>query len=209
MKNRYIEISKSRLSQFEEQISWGKINQVIEFGSSYGQTLEDIGIKNKIKNLIGFDLQKPQSSKIKFYKEDLNQINLKKYNKQLKDADLFLFLDTLEHLLNPIGFIKNLASIQKKGSYLVISCPNFKSIRMLFAYIKGQLPKEKYGYFDETHLHWFTENQLKNILINNGFKIKKIKFIYSKNKLLNFIQKFLPSRLTIQFLIVAEKINFS
>jgi hypothetical protein len=205
MKNRYIEISKSRLSQFEEQIPWRKINQVIEFGSSYGDTLEDIGIKNKIKNLIGFDLQKPQSSKITFYKEDLNQINLKKYNKQLKDGDLFLFLDTLEHLLNPIGFIKHLTSIQKKGSYLVISCPNFKSIRMLFAYIKGQLPKKKYGYFDETHLHWFTEVQLKNILMDNGLKIKKIKFIYSKNKLLNLIQKLFPSRLTIQFLIVAEK----
>ena len=205
IKDRYIDISKSRLNQFQDQIPWNKTKRVIEFGSSYGETLEDIGVKNKIKNLIGFDLQKPQGSKITFYKEDLNQINIKKYNKQLKDGDLFLFLDTLEHLLNPIGFINNLASIQKKGSYLVISCPNFKSIRMLFAYIKGELPKEKYGYFDETHLHWFTEVQLKNILINNGFKIKKIKFIYSKNKLLNFIQKLFPSRLTIQFLIVAEK----
>ena len=116
-----------------------------------------------------------------------------------------MFLDTLEHLLNPIGFMKNLASFQKKGSYLVVSCPNFKSIRMLFAYIKGQLPKEKYGYFDETHLHWFTEVQLKKKFIANGFKIKKIKFIYSNNKLLSFIQKLFPSRLTIQFLIIAEK----
>lgn len=206
MKNRYIEISKSRLPQFEEQIPWRKINQVIEFGSSYGDTLESIGIKNKIKNLIGFDLQKPQSSKITFYKEDLNQINLKKYNKQLKDGDLFLFLDTLEHLLNPIGFINNLASIQKKGSYLVISCPNFKSIRMLFAYVKGQLPKEKYGYFDETHLHWFTEQQLKNILIEHRLKVKKVKFIYSKNKVINIVQRLFPSRLTIQFMIVAIKI---
>ena len=205
MKNRYIEISKSRLSQFEEQIPWGKINRVIEFGSSYGDTLEDIGSNNKIKNLIGFDLQKPQSSKITFYKEDLNKINFKKYYKQLKDGDLFLFLDTLEHLLNPIGFIKNLSSIQKKGSHLVISCPNFKSIRMLIAYIKGQLPKEKYGYFDETHLHWFTEVQLKKILMNKGFKIKKIKFIYSKNKALSLMQRIFPSRLTVQFLMIAEK----
>jgi len=205
MKNRYIEISKSRLSQFEEQIPWGEINRVIEFGSSYGDTLESIGIKNNIKKLIGFDQQKPQSSKITFYKEDLNQIKLKKYNKQLKDGDLFLFLDTLEHLLNPVEFVKNLSSIQKKGSYLIISCPNFKSIRMLFAYIKGQLPKEKYGYFDETHLHWFTEVQLKNILQDLGYHIDKIKFIYSKNKLLRLVQKIFPSRLTIQFLIVAKK----
>jgi len=206
MKNRYIEISKSRLPQFKDLIPWGKINQVIEFGSSYGDTLDDIGIKNKIKKLIGFDLQEPKSTKIKFIKEDLNQINLKKYNKQIKNGDLFLFLDTLEHLLNPIGFIKNLSSLQKKGSHLIISCPNFKSIRMLIAYIKGLLPKDKYGYFDETHLHWFTEQQLKNILIENGFKIKKIKFIYSKKRIINFIQIFFPSRLTIQFLIVAEKI---
>ena len=205
MKNRYIEISKSRLTQFEEQVSWKKINQVIEFGSSYGETLEDIGIKKEIKNLIGFDLQEPQSKKIRFFKEDLNRINLKKYSNHLNNGDLFLFLDTLEHLLKPISFINNLSSFQKKGSYLVVSCPNFKSIRMLIAYVKGQLPKEKFGYFDETHLHWFTEVQLKNILINNGLKIKKIKFIFSKNKLLNFIQKFLPSRLTIQFIIVAEK----
>ena len=205
MKNRYIEISKSRLSQFEDLIPWEKIKQIIEFGSSYGDTLEEIGIKNKIKKLIGFDLQKPQSSKIIFFKEDLNQINLKKYSKQLKTGDLFLFLDTLEHLINPIEFLKTLSSFQKKGSHLIISCPNFKSIRMLIAYIKGQLPKEKYGYFDETHLHWFTEEQLENILIKNGFKIRKIKFIYSKNKLLNLIQKLFPSRLTIQFMIVAEK----
>ena len=94
MKNRYIEISKSRLSQFEDLIPWEKIKQVIEFGSSYGDTLEEIGIKNKIKKIIGFDLQKPRSSKIIFFKEDLNQINLKRYSKQLKTGDLFLFLDT-------------------------------------------------------------------------------------------------------------------
>ena len=205
MKNRYIEISKSRLSQFEDQIDWKKINQVIEFGSSYGDTLEDIGINKTIKNLIGFDLQEPEGKKITFFNEDLNQINLKKYSKEFQNGDLFLFLDTLEHLLNPIRFIKNLRSYQKKGTYLVISCPNFKSIRMLIAYLKGQLPKDRYGYFDETHLHWFTEVQLKNILQDLGYKIKKIKFIYSKNKLINLVQKIFPSRLTIQFLIVAEK----
>ena len=205
MKNRYIKISKSRLSQFEGHIDWEKINHVIEFGSSYGDTLEDIGIKKEIKNLIGFDLQKPESKKIRFFKEDLNHISLKKYSKEFQNGDLLLFLDTLEHLQNPIGFLNNLCSFQKKGSFLVISCPNFKSIRMLLAYIKGQLPKEKYGYFDETHLHWFTEAQLKNILQDLGYKIKKIKFIYSKNKLLRLVQKIFPSRLTIQFLIVAEK----
>jgi len=205
MKNRYIKISKSRLSQFEGHIDWKKINHVIEFGSSYGDTLEDIGIKKEIKHLIGFDLQEPESKKIRFFKEDLNHINLKKYSKEFQNGDLLLFLDTLEHLQNPIGFLKKLRSFQKKGSFLVISCPNFKSIRMLLAYIKGQLPKEKYGYFDETHLHWFTEVQLKNILQNLGYNINKIKFIYSKNKLLRLLQKIFPSRLTIQFLIVAEK----
>ena len=84
MKNRYVTISKSRLFQFEDQIPWGKIKQVIEFGSSFGETLNNIGTKNKIKKLIGFDLQKPKSKKITFYNEDLNQINLKKYGKQIK-----------------------------------------------------------------------------------------------------------------------------
>ena len=205
MKNRYIKISKSRLSQFEDQLPWKKINQVIELGSSYGDTLEDIKIKKKIKTLIGFDLQEPHSKKITFFKEDLNQINLKKYSRQFKNGDLFLFLDTLEHLLDPIGFLKKLSSLQKNGSHLVISCPNFKSIRMLIAFIKGELPKENYGYFDETHLHWFGEQQLKKILIGLGFKTKKIKFIYSENKLLKIIQRVFPSRLTIQFLIIAEK----
>jgi hypothetical protein len=205
MKNRYIEISKSRLSQFEDLIPWKKINQVIEFGSSYGDTLKDIEVKGKVKNLIGFDLQEPQSKKITFIKQDLNKINLKKYNKQIKDGDLFLFLDTLEHLLNPIGFIENLTIFQKKESYLVISCPNFKSIRMLFAYIKGQLPKYKYGYFDETHLHWFSEKQLGEILKKRGYQIIKTRFIYSKNKLIRTLQHLFPSRLTIQFMIVAQK----
>jgi len=206
IKNRYITISKSRLSHFKDQIPWHKTKQVVEFGSSYGETLDEIGKKYKIKHLNGFDLQKPKGKEIKFYKEDLNQINLCKYSNQINNSDLFLFLDTLEHLLNPIEFIKKLSAMQKKGSLLVASCPNFKSIKMLFAFIKGELPKEKYGYFDETHLHWLTEKQLKKIFIANGYKVKKIKFIYSKKRIINFIQRFFPSRLTIQFLIVAEKI---
>ena len=92
MKNRYIEISKSRLSQFEENIPWQKINQVIEFGSSYGDTLEDIGIKNKIKNLIGFDLQEPKSSKVTFYREDLNKLISKSIVNNLKVVIYFYFL---------------------------------------------------------------------------------------------------------------------
>lgn len=205
MNNRYSNISISRLSQFQDHIQWSATNQVIEFGSSYGDTLKEIKANKQVNNVIGFDLQKPKSKDIIFFNEDLNQINLKKYSMLMKKTDLFLFLDTLEHLHNPMLFLKDLALMQKKGSYLVLSCPNFKSIRMLFAYIKGQLPKEKYGYFDETHLHWFTEDQLKNILQNLGYKINNIKFIYSKNKLLNLVQKLFPSRLTIQFLIVAEK----
>jgi len=203
--NRYKKISRSRLSQFDGQIPWNSIKHVIEFGSSYGDTLEQIRVNKEISNLIGFDLQKPVSNNILFFKEDLNLISLNKYSSEIKKTDLLLFLDTLEHLLNPIQFLKDLALMQKKGSFLVISCPNFKSVRMFIAYIKGQLPKEKYGYFDETHLHWFTEAQLKNILQDLGYKIKKIKFIYSKNKLLRLVQKIFPSRLTIQFLIVAEK----
>jgi len=205
MNNRYSDISISRLSQFQDLIQWNNTNQVIEFGSSYGDTLEEIRVNKKVKNVIGFDLQKPRSKNISFFNEDLNQINFKKYSKLIKKTDLFLFMDVLEHLLNPVYFLKYLAAMQKKGSYLVISCPNFKSIRMLFAYIKGQLPKEKYGYFDETHLHWFTEKQLTRILTKNSYKVEKISFIYSKNKILALIQKLIPSRLTIQFMIVAKK----
>ena len=205
-RNRYITISKSRLFHFKDQIPWQKTKRVIEFGSSYGETLDEIERNYNIKNLIGFDLQKPKSKTINFFKEDLNLINLKKHINQIKNSDLFLILDTLEHLLNPIGFIEKLSFLQKKGSFLVVSCPNFKSIKMLFAFAKGELPKEKYGYFDETHLHWFTETQLKKILIKNGYKIKKIKFLYSKKRLVNFFQRLFPSRLTVQFLIVSEKI---
>ena len=67
---------------------------------------------------------------------------------QTRVESLYFALDVLEHLSEPFHLIEKFETESNKGDILVISAPNFASVRMLLAWAKGFMPKEDIGYFD-------------------------------------------------------------
>ena len=203
--NNYINISPSRLTEFEKYLPKNKNFSLVEFGPGSGETLLEIKKKYPQSIIKGYDkypCKNHSSLNIDFFDLDGSLIKIKK---ELKEADFLIFNDIIEHLYDPLNFVKNLSDHAKKGATIVVSCPNFKSIRFLKAWLCGELPKEKSGFFDKTHLHWFDREQLEFYFNNSGFTTLDKKYLLSKKVFFYSFQIFMPSRLSSQFQVILKK----
>lgn len=205
--NRYIDFSAGRLDQFEgfiKDISEGLV--VVEFGPGSGDTLKQIEKSYGSARLTGFDMHPNKfSDKFVIHESDLNLFDFNEYCEIISEANVILLLDVLEHLVEPIEFLVILNRFTRKSTRYVISCPNFGSIRMLFAWLSGKVPRNEFGYFDKTHLHWFSPYDFVVLFDGLNYSSSKISYIYSKNLFFKFIQKLWPARLCTQFMLLVSK----
>lgn len=82
--------------------------------------------------------------------------------------DVVTMWEVIEHLHNPLEYIKEIHRILKPGGILALSTPNFKGLTSL-------ITKDKWHLCDpEEHLYYFSPKSIKNILQGNGFQITNI-----------------------------------
>jgi len=206
--NHYINNSPSRLNEIEQIIPINEKFFLIEYGPGSGSTLIDLKKKYSNGNVFGFDIAPTKLKEVDipiFYLNLESHDSLIKYKDIIMQSDFHLFNDVIEHLSKPYDFLEIFVKMIKKKSIIIISCPNFKSIRFLSAWIKGTFPKDNYGYFDKTHLQWFSIDEFVTYFCNKKFNIVKTDYIYSKNKKIRYLQKIYPSRLCSQFQLTIQK----
>ena len=186
-----------------------KINplKVLEIGGGAGFTSEYLC---KLFNCPGtnIDIAVPinRSEIIRHIQLDIS--NTKLIGELKEDIfDLILVLDVVEHIENTeliIGTIKDLCA---NGSYVVLSLPNIKNIRVPYQiYLKNTFPRNNQGIFDKTHLRWFTMQDIKKLLVHNGFKIVDSSYsdhrsFFVKNKLFEKVFGFIFAP---QFIVIAK-----
>lgn len=205
--NRYANASAGRLEQFNDFIKDISNELVlVEFGPGSGDTLRQIERVYSSAVLTGFDMAPTKvSDKCRVHKSDLNSFEFSNYAEIINRANVFLMLDVLEHLSDPVNFLLRLNDLSANSARYVISCPNFSSIRMLSAWINGKIPRNEFGFFDRTHLHWFSPSEF--ILLFRGLNFSKVRvsYIFSKNRFIRSMQKIWPSRLCSQFIVYSIK----
>jgi methionine biosynthesis protein MetW len=87
--------------------------------------------------------------------------------------DTVVTLDVIEHMFDPIRFIRELHRILRPGGHLVLSTPNIRKIQRVLTLIRGRFPRTSYDPvgFDGGHLHYFTSADLRDLLTTNGFDV--------------------------------------
>ena len=114
-----------------------------------------------------------------------------------------------EHINDTDKVMESIKSISNKNTYLVVSVPNIKNIRVPFnIYFKNSFPRKDAGIFDRTHLRWFTKKDIKNLINLNHFKYidssyTDHKSFFLKNKILEKTFGFL---LAPQIIVCGKKI---
>lgn len=152
-----------------------KSQKIADIGCAKGRLLNLLHseFKKPKKNLYGFDRSK---SFVKEAKKTFPRIYLWDFAKKQppkQKFDLVFALDVLEHVENPVPFLKNLISLMKKDSFLVLCTPNINSLSRFIQ------KNHWFGFKDKTHKNFYCRASLSYLLKQNKLKIIKFKTISS------------------------------
>jgi 2-polyprenyl-3-methyl-5-hydroxy-6-metoxy-1,4-benzoquinol methylase len=142
----------------------------------------------------------------------------------LRDKQVIILADVLEHMPDPEQSLKYLMDLQSGQPRLVISVPNIANIYIRLSLLMGNFNYTDQGILDKTHLRFFTRKTIIEMLGKLNLDVQKIwhtpiplekvspffvnsilgRLIYHLLKLATDI---FPTLLGYQFVIIAEKGN--
>jgi 2-polyprenyl-3-methyl-5-hydroxy-6-metoxy-1,4-benzoquinol methylase len=139
---------------------------VLEIGAGGGYLYHYL--KKNVKNYEAVELSNVQSKylskkfKIKTYKE------ISVAPKGVYDA--VIIISVLEHVTDPIGFLKSLKPLLSKKGKIIIECPSINDPLIGLYNIQSY----KNFYYRPVHLNYFNKDHLKKIVRKSGMKISKV-----------------------------------
>lgn len=152
---RYIHISfqKKRTEYFQGFLTSG---QVLDVGAGEGDFGKMLDKKFKVTNL------EYSSSKVKG--KDILKVDFLSFTPH-KRFDAIVFLESLEHVTNPLKYLKKASSLLKENGLIFVEYPRFGSLesKILGKYwLQRDIPR---------HLFHFTEKGLRNIAEKADLKV--------------------------------------
>ncbi|HSW85269.1 MAG TPA: class I SAM-dependent methyltransferase [Candidatus Saccharimonadales bacterium] len=139
--------------------------KVIDIGCSSGNFGAEL---HKQKNCVvdgieidDADVKLAQSKIRKVYKLNVETDDLS----VIKDKyDVVLMMDVIEHLARPAETLEKISRLLKPDGKLIFSVPNMAHISVRLELLAGKFNYRKTGLLDDTHLHFYTEKYLLNVL---------------------------------------------
>lgn len=139
--------------------------RVLDVGCSAGQFLN--ALKGKVKTRVGLELS---ANEVSFIRKHLD---FPVYNEPIQTAkikegpfDLVTALQVLEHVEEPVDFLKHLGTQLKKGGYLYLELPNLDDALVSTYCVPGYAD----FYYREPHLSYFSKKTLALALKKAGFR---------------------------------------
>lgn len=146
----------------------------LDIGYLTGASTVAYGALEKFKEVYRVDisagaLKEAAEKRIKTYLVDINY-------EQLPFPDNFfeciIFVDVIEHLIDPYNIMLEIKRVLKQGGILIIGTANVASLSNRIRILLGHMPRTS---FDEGwnggHLLYFTPIDLRNLLKEYGFEI--------------------------------------
>lgn len=169
------------------------VKSILDIGAAYG---DFVSMASRLGYLVsGIDISEHAVSQAQSRGLSITNDSVDDLLKEKKRYDLITMLDLFEHLNDPVSFLKKSKRLLNKRGYLLIITPSTKS---LSAKILG---KRWYLIDPPQHLFYWSDKNIKKLLLTNGFNIAKIKPLRKKFSLsywihlfsiwtrLNFLQK--------------------
>lgn len=150
--------------------------KVLDVGCGEGETLSWLRSINKCDETFGIEMIEEAGVIAKTIVDHLVIGNIEEYDYSGVKFDLILFLDVLEHLIDPWAVLKKLAAQNlKKGGTVIAIIPNIRYYHVFFPLIfHGQWKYRDTGVLDRTHLRFFTKSSARNLMTDAGLKIMNV-----------------------------------
>ena len=132
--------------------------------------------------------------------------------------DVILMMDVIEHLRCPDRVLRAVRPLLSPNGIVIINVPNVANWRVRFELLRGRWDYRVTGLLDRTHVYFYTQQTLKQLIVNNGFVVDTILptvpadnllgfnlgSSQSRKRLLNLSLESLPGLLAYQFLVRAH-----
>jgi SAM-dependent methyltransferase len=93
---------------------------------------------------------------------------------QLKEYDLILCLDVLEHLTDSVSTLKKLSTRLRPAGHVIVSVPNIAHLSVSVPLLlRRRFAYQDAGILDRTHLRFFVEATAIKLLNEAGFRVTK------------------------------------
>lgn len=139
--------------------------KVLDVGCSTGHFL--YALKDLVKERVGLELNKDHVEFIR------NNLDFKIYSDPIETAaiaedpfDLITSFQVLEHIDDPLGFLKGIARHLKPGGLLYLELPNINDVMLSGYQVSGYAD----FYYREPHVSYFSEATLGILLELAGFR---------------------------------------
>jgi 2-polyprenyl-3-methyl-5-hydroxy-6-metoxy-1,4-benzoquinol methylase len=90
--------------------------------------------------------------------------------------DYIMFIDVLEHLIDPAKTLRVISKFLKKDGKIIFSIPNMANGSVRLQLLQGNFDYEKEGLLDATHLHYYTAETIKKMVTDSGLVFNKLNF---------------------------------
>ena len=186
-------------------------NSIVDVGGSSGATLSAIKARWPAIRTICLDTHE---ASVRVARKNGHEAFVCDIEKSVPDvfrtSDVVMFLDVLEHLVDPWSQLAKIVDQLPSGAHVIVSLPNVRfweaSCRLFFL---GDWKLEEAGVMDRTHLRFFTRRTGAEMLRGAGLNIQKTRARLPggrKYTLINAISfGFLKDFLTEQYIFAAEK----
>ncbi len=168
-----------------------RFTNILEIGCGQGLTLKYLQDHNLAQTTYGIELDPHQSQIARTNIDHIFNINVENTTLPKVKFDLILLPDILEHLHDPAKLLTQLHSSLAPNGTVLISVPNIQHISVLRQLLRGRWDYADSGIMDRTHLHFFTQKTILEMLNQTGYKILDIQhnggYLPHWKSILNFL----------------------
>ncbi|HMS92539.1 MAG TPA: class I SAM-dependent methyltransferase [Candidatus Saccharibacteria bacterium] len=145
---------------------------ILDIGCSSGYFDNEL-VTKKNCTVDGFELDKSDAEKASKVCRKVTNENIEEYifnNDDHGKYDYILFLDVLEHLIDPVKTLQKCKKILKKNGEIIFSIPNMAHASIRLELLNGSFKYEDEGLLDRTHLHFYEKRTIQELVYSAGYK---------------------------------------
>lgn len=152
----------------------GYDKRVLELGCSSGHMAKVFRLHGC--QVIGLEMDPVAAASAREFCEMVYEVNLDQadWPEALKDQakfEVIVAADVLEHLRDPRACLGHLRRLLHDDGVLIVSTPNIAHGGVIASLMQGSFQYRETGLLDRTHIHFFTENSLREVLKEEGFSV--------------------------------------
>lgn len=166
---------RSLLSSTGQQLTLiGEGKRVLEIGCATGFMSKALTEQQGCK-VSAVEIDPAAAERAKAYCEQVVCGDIERLDLQQEFSGLFdvvLFGDVLEHLRDPVEVLRKVKHLLHPDGYVVASLPNVTHLSVALELLQGRFPYRPTGLLDETHLRFFSAENVRQLFATAGYTVK-------------------------------------